>query len=130
MGEHWQPGDGRQQPGLKVRRKTVRRFALPLVGGALLIVSLTSAVRRSESGRRLSQELDELEDAALILSDQVETQNARVDSLGALPRMEQAAGAIGLRRARDGEVFHLSEPSAKEAADPEARVARGAVGGR
>jgi hypothetical protein len=93
------------------------------VGGALLIVALTSAVRRSEHGRRLSQDLDRLEADELILRDQVGAQTARADSLAALPRIETAAGEIGLRRAGDGEVFHLSEPVAGGASG---RVAPGA----
>ena len=83
-----------------------------MVGGGLLIASLTSAVGRSEDGRRLSQELDRLEADELIMRDRVAAQTARADSLAALPRMEDAAREIGLRRAEDGEVFHLSDPSA------------------
>jgi hypothetical protein len=128
MGEFWQPDEGRPS-GLRLRRRTLRRYALPLVGGALLIVSLTSAVRRSEMGRRLSQELDELEADQLILRDRVATQIARADSLAALPRMERAARQIGLRPAEDGEVFHLSEPSSTEAGRPGALVGRPVDGG-
>ncbi|MFV1987548.1 MAG: hypothetical protein ACC682_09700 [Gemmatimonadota bacterium] len=106
--------------GRKVRTKTLRRWGLPLVVGGLLIASLTSAVRRSEDGRRLSQELDRLEVDELIMRDRVATQTARADSLAALPRMEDAAREIGLRRAEDGEVFHLSDPSAGRADEGEA----------
>lgn len=108
MGELWELGDG-SAGSPRVRRRTLRRWALPLVGGALLVASLVSAVRRSEEGRMLSRELDRLEGAELILRDEVAEQVARTDSLSGLPRMEEAAAAIGLRRAGDGELFHLSD---------------------
>ncbi|MDH3732242.1 MAG: hypothetical protein OEU54_01865 [Gemmatimonadota bacterium] len=108
MGELWQLGD-EAMGSPRVRRKTLRRWGLPLVGGTLLVASLASAVRRSEDGRRLSRELDRLEGAELILRDRVAGQVSRVDSLSALPRMEEAAREIGLRRAGDGELFHLSD---------------------
>lgn len=92
-----------------MRRKTLRRWGLPLVGGVLLVASLAMVVRRSEEGRRLSQELDRLEAEEVILRDRVAGEIARVDSLGALPRMQEAAAKIGLRRAGDGELFHISE---------------------
>jgi len=57
------------------------------------------------------------------MRDRVAAQTARADSLAALPRMEAAAGEIGLRQAEDGEVFHLSEPVAGGASE---RVAPGA----
>jgi len=108
----------------------LRRFALPLVGGALLVVSLTSAVRRSESGRALSRELDRLEADELILRDRVATQSARADSLASLPRMEAVGTDLGLRQAEDGEVFHLSEPSTEGAGERGASDEQGTGGGR
>ena len=59
----------------------------------------------------MSQELDRLEADELITIDRLAAEEARVDSLGALPRMEAAAAEIGLRRAGDGELYHLSDGS-------------------
>ena len=95
---------------MTVRTRALRRWGVPLVSGAVLVASLTVAVRRSEEGRKLSTELDRLESDGGILRDRLATQLARSDSLAALPRMEVAARELGLRRAGDGEVFHLSEP--------------------
>ncbi len=108
MGELWQLETDRATPK-KVRRRTLRRWALPAVGGVLLVLSLAAVVGRGEEGRRVSQELDRLEERELILFDQLAGEEARVDSLGALPRMVEAAARIGLRRAGDGELYHLSD---------------------
>lgn len=66
-------------------------------------------VGRGEGGRRFSRELDRLDAEEAIVRDYLAAQVARADSLGALPRIERAARAIGLRRAGDGEVFHLAD---------------------
>ena len=92
-----------------MRRRTLRRWAVPVVGGVALVLSLATAVRRGEEGRRLSRELDRLEAEEVLLIDRLAAEEARVDSLGALPRMEEAAAELGLRRAGDGELYHLSE---------------------
>lgn len=88
----------------------LRRWAFPAVGGVALVLSLAAAVRRSEEGRQLSRELDRLEAEEVLLIDRLAAEEARVDSLGALPRMQEAAATLGLRRAGDGELYHLSEP--------------------
>lgn len=88
----------------------LRRWGAPFLAGLLLVASLAAVVRRTEEGRRLSGELDRLEAEQLVLRDRVAEQVARVESLTALPRLEEAAGDIGLRQAEDGEVFHISDP--------------------
>jgi len=99
-------GSGRRP---RVRIRTLRRWGPPFLAGLLLVSSLAAVVRRTEEGRRLSGELDRLEAEQLVLQDRVAEQVARVESLTALPRLEQAAGDIGLRQAEDGEVFHISD---------------------
>ena len=96
-----------------IRKRTLTRWTPPLVAGGLVVASLAAVVRRGEEGRRLSQELDRLEAEESILNDRLAAQTARADSLGALPRIERAAGAIGLRRAGDGEVFHVADGSGR-----------------
>jgi len=99
-----------------------------LTAGCLVIASLAAVVRRGEEGRRLSQELDRLEADESIARDRLATQTARADSLAALPRIERAAGALGLRRAEDGEVFHLTEGA--QAIDETGSSTDGARGGK
>ncbi|MDX1395249.1 MAG: hypothetical protein R3195_12705 [Gemmatimonadota bacterium] len=107
-----------------MKMRPVRRWGIPLASGAVLVASLTLAVRRSEEGRRLSTELDRLESEEGIFRDRLATEIARSDSLAALPRVEVVARELGLRRAGDGEVFHLTEPR------PEGMPAGASVGTR
>lgn len=93
----------------------MRRWALPVLAAGTLVAALAAVVRRGEEGRLLSRELDRLEAEEQILHDRVAAQRARADSLAALPRMEEAANAIGLRQAEDGEFLYLSD----EVLDPD-----------
>lgn len=93
----------------RVRGRTLRRWALPLLAAGTLVAALATVVRRGEEGRLLSREVDRLEAEEEILDDRLAAQRARADSLAALPRMEEAANAIGLRQAEDGEFIYLSD---------------------
>lgn len=92
-----------------MRARTLRRWGPPVLAGLLMVVSLAGVVRRTEEGRRLSRELDRLEAEELVTRDRLAAQAARAESLASLPRMEAAAGSLGLRQAGDGEVFHISD---------------------
>lgn len=96
-------------PAKRVRKRTVRRWALPVLAAGTLVVALATVVRRGEEGRLLSRELDRLDAEEQILHDRLATERTRADSLEALPRMEAAATGIGLRQAEDGEFIYLSD---------------------
>jgi hypothetical protein len=87
----------------------VRRWLLPALAGAALILSLAAVVQRGEEARRLSREVLALQSEEQIARDRIAEETARVDSLGSLGRLEMAAGAIGLRQAGDGEVTYLRD---------------------
>lgn len=93
----------------RMRRRTLRRWALPSLAGVGLIASLAVVVRRGEEARRLSNELSRLQAEQEIARDRLAEAMARVDSLGSLGRLERAAGALGLRQAREGEVVYLAD---------------------
>lgn len=86
-----------------------------LLGVTALVASLTTVVRRSEEGRRLSVEVERLETEERIVGDRLALERARVDSLGSLPRLEEAARSLGLRQAQEGEFFYLSDSVLDEA---------------
>jgi hypothetical protein len=92
-----------------VRRRSLRRWAFPGLGAALVVAALATVVRRSETGRQLSRSLDGLDRQEQILRDRLTGERSRADSLEALPRIEDAAGRLGLRAAGDGEFFLVAE---------------------
>ena len=128
MGELWQVKlwqVNEASPAPRVRKRTLRRWALPFFGVALVVAALATAVGRGEDGRRLSRELDRLDADELIVRDEVATQAARADSLASLPRMERAASRLGLRQAGDGEVFHLSDAASSAVSDEDSDIDAG-----
>ena len=102
----------------RIRRRTVRRWLLPALAGAALVLALTAVVQRGEEGRRLSREVLALQNEEQIAHDRIAEETARVDSLGSLGRLEKAGGAIGLRPAGDGEVMYLRDAESESSAEP------------
>jgi hypothetical protein len=97
----------------------VRRWLLPALAGAALILALAAVVGRGEEARRLSREVLALQSEEQIARDRIAEETARVDSLGSLGRLELAAGAIGLRQAEDGEVTYLRDAGPESSAHTE-----------
>lgn len=95
--------------GRRIRRRTVRRWLLPVLAWVTLILALTAVIQRGEEGRRLSREVLALQSEEQIVRDRIAEETARVDSLGSLGRLQTAAEAIGLRQAGDGEVTYLRD---------------------
>lgn len=103
----------------RVRKRTLGRWGLPVLAAATLVLALATVVRRGEQGRLLSRELDRMQSEEQILEDRLAIERARADSLEALPRIEEAARSIGLRRAEDGEFIYLSDSVLDRGGDDE-----------
>ena len=112
------------EPARRVRMRTLRRWTLPVLTTMGLAASLATVVRRGEEGRRLSDELGELEARSLIVGDRILGERVRVDSLTTPSRIAEAAASIGLRRAGEGELIQLRESSGGD----ETGAVRGAEG--
>ncbi len=119
MGELWQIGDGSRRS--RFRKRTFRRWALPAIATGILVTSLISVVGRSEEGRRLSADLDRLAETEQVVRDRLSGEVARADSLASLPRLEAAAGELGLRQAKEGEFFYVADDAVDTGEGDEAR---------
>lgn len=76
----------------------------------LFVGALVTVVRRGQEGRELSMELQRLEAEARVVADQIVAEEARIDTLTTLTRIEEAAGELGLRRAAPLELVQVRDP--------------------
>lgn len=98
----------------RVRRRTLLRWLAAGLAVLALAASLMTVVRRGEEGRRRMAELRGLEAEARIVTDRIEAARARVDSLAAPARIERAAGALGLQRAREAQLLQVDAASSPD----------------
>lgn len=100
-----------------IRWRALRRRFLPLLGALLVAASMATAVRRGAEARRLSREVEALTRAEQVTRDRLARLLHRVDSLSSRSRIREAAGALGLRPATDGEIVFL-----EDVADPSSPI--------
>ena len=91
----------------RVRRRTLLRWSAPSLALLVLAASLAMVVRRGEEGRRLTAELGGIEAEMRIVEDRIDVARTRVDSLAAPARIEEAADALGLRRAEEAQLLQV-----------------------
>lgn len=99
------------------RRFRLRRWAWRVfVGAAVLALggSMLAAVERGSEARRLSDEIDRLEQREAVARGRVADAMRRVDSLGSRERIARAAARLGLRPASDEEITFLRVAGARE----------------
>lgn len=106
----------------RIRRRTLLRWIPPGLAVATLVAAMVTVVGRSERGRALSVQLDALDAEAGVVADRIAKERVRVDSLTSLPRIEEAAASVGLRRAEEEELVQVEarvEPDPEGIAGPE-----------
>ena len=89
--------------------KAVRRWFTPALMSLALAASLIAVVRRGEEGRALAERIAEREAEARVIADRIVAERVRIDSLSSRSRIAEAAGALGLRQAVEGELVRLRE---------------------
>ncbi len=99
---------------MKIRKRTIRRWATPGFALLALFASLVFVVRRGEVGYALDTGLRELETESRIVADRIDAEQARVDSLTTRGRIGEAAGALGLRQAAEGELIQVAAESRED----------------
>lgn len=97
----------RRRPPL--RRRTLRRWAVPSLLVVAVAFSMASAVKRGAHARALFQEIQALERAERITLERLAEERRRADSLSSRARIRKAAGALGLRPAADREITFLAD---------------------
>ncbi len=92
-----------------IRWRQVRRWSLPSLALVVLAASMAISVRRAAEARGLSDDVQDLTRAELVLREQVAAALRRADSLQDRARLDEAARLIGLRPARDSEIIVLAD---------------------
>jgi hypothetical protein len=78
--------------------------------------SMAMSVRRAADARGLSDDVQELTRAELVLRERVAATLRRADSLQDRARLDEAARRLGLRPARDSEIIVLVDAAVVEGA--------------
>ncbi len=97
----------RRRPPL--RRRTLRRWALPALLVAAVAFSMASAVKRGAHARALYQEIQALQRAERVTLERLTEERRRADSLSSRARIRNAAAELGLRPADDREITFLAD---------------------
>jgi hypothetical protein len=92
-----------------VRRRTLRRRLLPLLGAVIVAASMATAVRRGAEARRLSREIEALSRAERVTRGRMAAVMGRLDSLSSRARIREAAAELGLRPSTDREIVFLKD---------------------
>ncbi len=100
---------GSSARAMRIRWKSIRRWALPAVSLLALAIAMISAVRRGVEARAISDDLGRLSLEEQVVRDRLAAEALRADSLGSRARIRIAAGELGLRPARDHEITFLRE---------------------
>lgn len=99
------------------RRFRLRRWARRAFVAATTVAlagAMLTAVGRGSEARRLSDEIDRLEQREAVARGRVADAMRRVDSLSSRDRIARAAGRLGLRPASDEEITFLRADVARE----------------
>lgn len=99
------------------RRFRLRRWAWRVFVGATALAlggSMLAAVERGSEARRLSDEIDRLEQREAVTRGRLADAMRRVDSLSSRDRIARAAARLGLRPASDEEITFLRVAGPRE----------------